>query len=173
VFDIQTATAFLVSLTLGLAIAQEKTEDPHGWTKAKWGMTQEEIQKVFPDAAQISDRTFGQMLGLRKMKVGTLDYTVRFRFSSGSAALAEVLLSPEGDPALYAEAAETELLPRLTDKYGAPTKSSEEDLDEGKRRKWEWIFSETDLTLSFSEYRDRRFNFTLLTYHKREKSDAL
>ena len=137
-------------------------------------MTQDEIQKAFPEARQITGPEFGQMLGVRNVKIGTANYSIRFRFGSGSEGLSEVLLSPEGEPEIYAELAQSELLSKLTDKYGAPTKSSEEDVsEEGKIRRWEWIFPETDVTLSFSGYTKRKNNFTVLTYHKRQKSDLL
>lgn len=171
-----TATAFLVCLTLSPTIAQEKAEDPHGWTKAKWGMTQDEIQKIFPEAIQTTDRVLGRKLTLRGFKIGRLSYAVRFVFGPGSEGLIKVFLLPEGEPAgTYAGIAQDSLRTMLTDKYGQPTQSSERDMydPDGKDRQWKWVLSETEIKLGSLQFRDDTKNYTVLTYRKKEKSDAL
>jgi len=35
------------------AFAQNAADDPGGWTKAKWGMTEAEIKAAFPQATQM------------------------------------------------------------------------------------------------------------------------
>jgi hypothetical protein len=38
-------TAVLISC---VAFAQSAADDPGGWTKAKWGMTEDEVKAAFP-----------------------------------------------------------------------------------------------------------------------------
>jgi len=44
--------AILVS---GVALAQNVADDPGGWTKAKWGMTEDELKAAFPQITQVED----------------------------------------------------------------------------------------------------------------------
>src|SRR6266404_3814392 len=160
-------------LLVGTSRAQQ-VEDPHGWTKAKWGMTEEDIKKLFSDAAILVPKTKAEaplldapkgfkFLGIRNFEIIPLAYTVRFVFDKGG--LNSVTLWPEGDKAVVCDVAQSQLLWMLKDKYGTPQSSNEDMRDPpGKDRRWEWTLPDTAIKLSFGDYRDTKFNFVFLTY---------
>jgi hypothetical protein len=185
-------TAVLV--LAGISTAQQ-AEDPRGWNKASWGMTKEEIKTAIPQAV---DFDYDSCQGLRgkvdskylagmecvskffgmPIEVNTLKCVVSFHLSAG--VLASVNLLPQGENAIASVIGQHVFLDGLTDKYGAPTHSDVKPVisglsnkPDGQEHTWEWVFSETIITLKFYENNDPHFSSTGLTYRKRQKADAL
>jgi hypothetical protein len=58
-------------------VAQNPADDPGGWTKAKWGMTEDELNATFPHIAQMQDDGSGG-IGLPRYVIENHLYAVRF-----------------------------------------------------------------------------------------------
>jgi hypothetical protein len=72
----------VLAISAGCLLAQNAADDPGGWTKAKWGMTQDEIKSAFPATGQLMDQ--GQThLGLPVYVVDHRKYAVSFSFDKG------------------------------------------------------------------------------------------
>src|SRR5664279_1371235 len=62
---------------------QNVSVDPGGWTKAKWGMKENQIKAVFPQATQVRDADGDVLLGISGYRIDPIKYTVTFGFSEG------------------------------------------------------------------------------------------
>lgn len=166
--NILTAAAVFVMAV----VCSAQAEDPHGWTKAKWGMTEAEIKAAFPDAKIVNPGARLSFLAYDGLQIGVIHYHVQFSFDKD--ALIQVNLQPEGDRAVVSEVAQGALLTGLKDKYGAP-QSHENPIASpaGQEHEWEWTFPESVIALTFAEHHERQYNFTTLVYRKRQKADAL
>ena len=77
----------------------EHSEDPQGWTLAKWGMSQEEIKAAFPEAQRGASP---DMLHLQKYIISGKKYAVSFSFdphgqlSGVRLSYQKVLVRPDG-----------------------------------------------------------------------------
>jgi hypothetical protein len=138
-------------------------DDPKGWSKAKWGMSETDIQKELPEATEIPSRfsDTGKSLGLRHFKIGSLTTTVTFRFGDKpSEGLISILLLPEFSSP---ESANREFLTMLKDKYGSPVETSEDERTmEGKIHSWQWLLQTTSIELTFGDFRNPKYNYCLL-----------
>ena len=141
-----------------------------GWTKAKWGMTKEEIAKAFPDATEFYNHLTGRTLGLRHFEIGSQKLSVMFVFGDEpSEGLTGVTMESEGP---FFDIASSAFLTRLKDKYGAPTDTTTDDdraLD-GKTHNWEWDFQVTRISLAFGDFRNPKYDFCILQYEKKGKT---
>lgn len=143
------------------------SNDPGGWTKAKWGMTQAQIGEAFPDNAKLYPEESGSrmILGLNGVTMGepaALTYRVRFFFDK-SGGLREVLIVPELEP----KSAKSRLLSGLTEKYGQPHAAPPEPTHGSLDYKWTWTFEKTIISLGYID-----FGVTTLDYKLRQSSDA-
>ena len=162
----------LLCVTLGCLFPQQNPDDPNGWTKAKWGMSKDEIIKAFPDATEFYNHLTGRAIGLRHFEIGSQKLTVMFVFGDEPASgLKSIAFEPEGP---YPELASSELLARLKDKYGQPIESATDNRTlDGKVHLWEWTIDTTDIKLSFGDFRNPEYDFCTLQYRKIEKQDVL
>lgn len=94
------ATAALVFQST--VVAEDlKTVDPGGWTKAKWGMTQDQVKEAFPQATQIQDLG-SPMLGIASYVIEHRKFSAAFGFDKdnhlASVHLADqkTLVAPDG-----------------------------------------------------------------------------
>lgn len=176
--NIKLIVAFLACLSLG---AQE---DPGGWTKAKWGMTQAQVLQVFPEAHLISyswdaPRRKGDrrpedpprvFFGLEHLTIGAspITYIVEFTFKAG--ALESVKI--ENDQRARHGASSGLLLSGLREKYGEPvTVTTERPFSFVLLCNWEWMLPQTVITLHTNEMPTAEID--TLTYRHRVKNDQL
>jgi hypothetical protein len=64
-----------------VASAQNPSDDPGGWTKAKWGMTESELKAAFPQIAQVEDDDGSSGIGLPHYVIENHLYAVAFLIS--------------------------------------------------------------------------------------------
>jgi hypothetical protein len=93
-----TFTSALV-LAAGFLFAQNPADDPGGWLKAKWGMTQPRISEAFPGQTNMyndwSRSKPALALGINGTVIASAHYDVRFFFDKDGG-LSGVLIAPEG-----------------------------------------------------------------------------
>lgn len=154
----------LVLFALGFAVlAQESRRidavDPGGWSKAKWGMTVEEVVQVFNGQAKRTDgckERSGSPPSAKDPKVCLAEiedieiegdhFRVAFRFDRVTKRLDIVNLEPVGD--LYAWDTRAEKLERmLTEKYGQPAYRKNTDQRLFKGVDCTWVFPQTKIFL--------------------------
>jgi len=61
----------------GRLFPQNAADDPGGWTKAKWGMTQEQIKEAFPETTEIQEMN-EMHLGLSMSVINHRKFAVAF-----------------------------------------------------------------------------------------------
>jgi hypothetical protein len=125
------------------------SKDFDGWSKAKWGMSDEEIQAAFaPDVKRLpkrikyDERSFD--LVLNDFKAGQINFTVRFLMDEQSDRLAGVSLKSE-DSTLSADlfwALEKDLIQN----YGLPSHRSK-----GVRLLTGWKFPSSSIEMLYVE----------------------
>jgi hypothetical protein len=182
----------VAALSTVLLHAQATSDDPRGWSKAKWGMTKKQIQTTFPETTLLENDEYGvhtSFLGIRGYLISSEQFTVTFSFSKDGR-LEYVLLEPEnryvgkdgkefsGPPTAVAEDTKMTLLKLLTDKYGKPTQLSTEPNERGGGldRKWQWVFPQTIIELEWVAFGDPEFKHldkTDLSYSLRTRRKDL
>jgi hypothetical protein len=151
----------LFILAASLATAADK-DDPGGWTKAKWGMTGEDIVQAFAGDAARRDPP---------EKVSGIPIAVSVKSVDLAGAKFEALMVPDKDGKLKSvllqplkgEAQNAYLFQRLQDlleqKYGRPWKS-EADHDTSLQ----WTFPSTVITLNMTSMPAMNFCIVMLKY---------
>jgi hypothetical protein len=66
-----------MAIYAGCLFAQNPADDPSGWTKAKWGMTEAELKLAFPEIAQVQDGGSNR-IGLPRYVIANHLYAVAF-----------------------------------------------------------------------------------------------
>lgn len=183
--------ATFMGLLLGIVavagLAQNPGDDPGGWTKAKWGMTEDQIKAAFPDAAQVRFFRETNRLGLPAYNIDRIRFEVVFGFDA-SGALQEVTLFDEFTAegmrqftdtqrlsaipgvATGIENVKGDLLNSLTTKYG---KFSDHAITEkGTQDEWSWLFPSTTVKLQWRHAGDS-IDGVHLFYNARKKSADL
>ena len=171
----------LLAAVASYAVAQNPADDPGGWSKAKWRMTEKQLREAFPQAETMKDGS-SQTLGIRNFLIAVTSFKVIFGDDEGG--LYRVRLMPEGKgignegtPEMVVDLTKAVLLPQLTDNYGKPTQTtSERNVDGGgTTQKWEWIFPTTQITLEVAKYGPGFADLDRLelSYQLREKHGAL
>jgi len=174
----------LITLLLCGALATvgiSENLDISGWNKAKWGMTQEQVVRELPEATihppdQYSLKPF---LAIDQYSIGARKYAIKFAFDEAGE-LFRVEILPEHkcssclrEGGVAAEAAQSELLDLLKDKYGKASNSSTEKDGNATHHLWEWIRTQGRIDLSYYEYPDWRSSFMSLVYYRRKESKAV
>jgi len=187
----RTTLIWLLAIVAVAGRAQTPADDPGGWTKAKWGMTVDQIKAAYPDAAQVPSLAVTR-LRLPAYKINSYRFEVVFWFDA-SDTLQEVALSDEfsvegmkrlQDNQLTAaqrtypisgaargiENIKDDLLSSLTAKYG---KFSDHAVTEkGTQDEWLWLFPTTTVKLTWRHAGDS-IDGTHLLYSARKKSADL
>ena len=134
-------------IMMALAVALVAGDDPGGWSKAKWGMTEEEVIKAFDgQVKRIEAAEPGQRprVGIEALDVAGMKLTVSMGFGADGK-LRAVLFEP-----VNLSDASNDMFQRLenllVEKYGRPWKSSE-GTSTGSTE-MQWSFATTVITLS-------------------------
>lgn len=169
----------VTAIAASSALGQNPKDDPGGWTKAKWNMTEARLKTIFPDLAPTMDQIMNQTEpGLRHYRIQGVPgspYTVTFVMRGPGLASVYLTSELEGPPQTVAELSKIELLSALTDKYGKPSQETEERDHTGSEKKWEWIFPTTRIVLYWNHDSDPRFqkdDKTDLLYLRRDKNES-
>jgi len=177
-----------MTVAAGCLFAQNPADDPGGWTKAKWGMTQAQIVEAYSGQTRLRDYSAPKphsVLEIAGISIGTgPPYKASFSFDKASR-LSSVLIEPAtgmSGTGSVASVAKSNLLTALTDKYGLPqadTPIPAHD-DYGMHKityKWTWIFPTTVISLNYVDYGSSMSTgvtgITYLSYRLRQTSDAL
>lgn len=183
--SMRTTLIALLAIVAVAGLAQNPVDDPGGWTKAKWGMTEDQIRTAFPDADQV--KLSSTHLGLPAYNIGLIRFVVAFEFDA-SGGLGTVTLydeftvaglrryldekqiyQPSGVAAAI-ERVKDDLLSSLTAKYG---KFSDHAItDKGTQDEWLWLFPSTTLKLEWS-HAGYSIDGVHLRYSARKKSADL
>lgn len=190
----KTLAALIITIGASSALAQNPNDDPSGWTKAKWGMTEQDLRKVFPEAEPLQKDVFqhldiqhfridGESIGAKLAELFKVTFVL-----DKEAKLTSVHLATEGKlvksdgtdfggpPLSVAQFTEIFLLQKLTDNYGKPTQTSSEEDSGTQAQKWVWIFPTTQISLVCITDPTRPnsdLNRTDLSYQQRKKDSAL
>ncbi|MDR3566322.1 MAG: hypothetical protein P4N59_33475 [Negativicutes bacterium] len=154
----------LVSLlVVAAAIA---ADDPGGWTKAKWGMTEAQLAEAFgPDIVRLDppDSIAGGKIKIFQavdVQIGGTPFRAKL-VPDKDGKLDSVLFSARDkkDVNQYTFQSLQEL---LVQKYGRPWKSAA-----GQDAEFQWSLGSTVITLSFTQYKDVDWSNLILQYrHK-------
>lgn len=136
----------ILYIMMALAVASSAADDPGGWSKARWGMTDEEILKAFDGQVvrfAAVDPHQRARVGIEALDVAGIK--VKVYMAPGSDEKLEHILFA---PALADQTDDTfqafENL--LVQKYGKPWKS-----DDSSNTELQWTFPTTVITLTRSE----------------------
>lgn len=169
----------------GLPLMASDSDDPGGWTKAKWGMTYAQLHAALPDAVRWKDPKGLTHIGLRNYVIDDIWFCVEFFYKIGEE-LNAVVITPERDAdanfpnekrrdigiAVLMGHADWVLGTSLFTKYGKPDSiyaPSDEDSRVSK-----WLFPRTEIRLTYTD--DKKYYIgsdSTLFYLKRVKSDQL
>jgi hypothetical protein len=181
-------------LLSSVAFAQNSSDDPGGWTKAKWGMTQDQIRTAFPETAQIDDGTGRLSLGLRSYPIEQRKFAVVFSFdnekrlNSVRLEFQKILIGRNGSElslvcdkcdafvkAAMNERAVTDgkdfILHTLTDKYGNPTTHRVES--DGRMEYFDWLFPSTKISLFWFHSQFKELDSVSVSFALHAKSSDL
>jgi hypothetical protein len=140
-------------------------EDVKGWNKARWGMTEREIEYAFKGKVErlrepIVDKQEGIYVTqeIRDLSFANADFTVSFVMDDKTNQLREVVLTPEGS---HFKVLFEILENKLVTKYGSVTYKDKDDIDVQKLGKngygqgqtsRRWKFPSTLITLEYWVY---------------------
>jgi hypothetical protein len=151
---------------LAAAAAAFAADDPGGWTKAKWGMTDDQILAAFPgQAVRLDPPDAGAHIGIKTFDLADSPFDVRFL--SDAAGLRKVVLTALSQPSPRLDALFQDLENLLVDKYGRPWKS-----DEAGDTDFQWSFPTTTITLGRTKVSGFGTQFVSLIYAKRQPSSS-
>jgi hypothetical protein len=166
-------TSFIM-INTSISVAAEPGNDVKGWSKAIWGMTEEEVLKTFEGQAQRRELPIQlgyktNSIDIKKMMIGHYTFNVSFYFATTEKKLMEIMLDFHGKP----DFKDFEVLTKMmTKKYGEPSESKESRsfkksiVFSGTT----WNFPSTKITLIYTE--DPKLKKLLLDYsEKSEKED--
>jgi hypothetical protein len=148
----------MYTLLAGAAFA---ADDPGGWSKAKWGMTEPQLTETFGAASivRVPLAGGGSWPGIDVDLLGTAFRAALALDKDGR--LSAVTLSPRDN-----KAADEFLFQRLQDalfeKYGRPWKSTA-----GHNTKFQWSFPTTSITLTMFQDKSLDFCMISLSYDRR------
>jgi hypothetical protein len=131
------------------AVATFAAEDPGGWSKAKWGMSDEEILAALPGQAVRLDppeKYLGSRVHIPSFELAGSEFEVHF-VPDKAGRLSSVLLSPVGTPSEGFDYLFQSLENLLVAKYGRPWKSTE-----ARSERIQWSLKTTTITLSRSKF---------------------
>jgi hypothetical protein len=90
----------LILFSLFILVTVAYAEDPGGWNKAKWGMTEDELRKVFegqltklPETIQNKNGTHCNYT-MNDVKIGDFKFKATFCMNNDTKGLAQVQLDP-------------------------------------------------------------------------------
>jgi hypothetical protein len=147
----------LVSVGLGFAQpAAPPPEDPGGWTKAKWGMTEEQVIAAFPGGAvrlteRLEARTFNggvATIGIKQYRIRLQDFEILFLMGFQSHRLEQVIVRPSDVANLQMFGVASmfrDFEPLLLSKYGPPTYR---DVSDANHPVSKWYFPTTIIDMS-------------------------
>lgn len=116
-----------------------------GWQKAKWGMTKEDVKKVFPKATDFVITMKGkqfQKWGLSDYEISGCHYNVDFGFSGDKLNAVDLQLTDLKDGGKCGP----KMSSLLVDKYGKPTTSDNEKKRDMETTSEKWLIGNTTIT---------------------------
>jgi hypothetical protein len=134
-------------------------DDPGGWTKAKWGMTEAELLAAFPgQAARLDppDKNTGCRVVIKDFTLSGVNFQV-YMMPDPDGRLSSVLLQPAKSDDQTDQLFQ-DLQNLLVQKYGRPWKTAE-----GNNAEIQWTFKTSTVTLA----RTRFPGFTTQLVHVR------
>ena len=157
----------LLVVTLCLFPLLAAGDDPAGWTRAKWGMTEAQLAEAFPGQLATwshPDQLNHSRIGLDRFEIGTIAYKVQF-CPDADGRLSSVILAPI-DLSDMNEVVFQKLEQLLVEKYGRPYKA-----EDGVARNRQWTFQTTVIELALSSIPGTRQRLLHVEY--RHKSSDL
>jgi hypothetical protein len=172
---------FLLTCCAGRSTAQI-LQDPGGWSKARWGMTANELRTAFPEAV-----VAGPVLAIPECEIDGERVHITFEVDA-QAGLRRIRIEPDEkssvDPTLdvppptVARIGEILLLAGLKEQFGEPREATTEpSFDETGQvtHQWRWGFPSTSVVLVWKAYASPDYHDldrTYLVYEKRSAETA-
>ncbi len=160
-------------------------KDVEGWSKARWGMTEEEILKAFTgEAKQLEKRENYKnayaTVGIDDIEIGGAKYKVRFLMDNYKNTLRQVLIKTKDENPAGAEVWFKSLEQMLVEKYGQPSYKDEKRepdrrisrtvvLEGSVKLTTAWNFPTTIIELSYLEIRSINSRILTISYRQRLK----
>ncbi|HTX34337.1 MAG TPA: hypothetical protein VME43_04920 [Bryobacteraceae bacterium] len=143
-------------IMVALALACAAVEDPGGWTKAKWGMTDDQVLAAFPGQAARLDppELNGARVSIKSIELSGAEFRVYFIPDAAGHLRAVILNAVKPTGALFQS-----LENLLVAKYGRPWKTDEAG-DSGVQ----WSFPTTVITLTRVQVPNFGTQFLSLAY---------
>jgi hypothetical protein len=126
-----------------LGLAAFAAEDPGGWTKAKWGMSEADLRAAFPEARRLDppEPVNKATLTIDSVKLADIEFTVYFS-PDPKGHLSRVILNPR-----YSADANDRVFQALenalVEKYGRASKTEEDNVTI-----LQWRFPQTTIELT-------------------------
>jgi hypothetical protein len=142
----------LLCIIMSNKIAIAQNADVKGWGKTTWGMSEGEINKLYPEAKRFKDN----ILNISDIVIGTHKYDVTFIFDPQCNKLIDVIVGvPRGKPISGTQFSELEK--ELTIKYGHPAYRNERPTV-AKEIVTIWTFPSTTIELKYVLMRSQALN---------------
>jgi len=149
-------------LVLAAIATGADTQDPGGWTAAKWGMTDAQVLAAIPVATSLDPPDAGAHVHIKSFDLAGAAFHVLFQ-ADKDGRLQSVLLSPVGTPAEGINYLFQNLQNLLVEKYGRPWTSTE-----GHGTEIQWSLKTTTITLSRVKFPG--IDIQILNLHYKRKS---
>jgi len=154
-------------------LAQPK--DVEGWSKARWGMTEEQILSAFEGQVEQFPKTETYQgvyvnLWIRNLDIGGEQYEVRFQMDNKTSQLVQVLIKPKEGKALSVHFKFLEQM--LIEKYGPPSYKNDEHSRTMTQFTCAWNFPTTIIELKYTDFKVVEPFFSL-TYRPNKKQENL
>jgi hypothetical protein len=151
-------------------------QDPGGWQKTKWGITEAQLLKMYPAALKIDAPATATNYGftVTDVVIEKMHFDIKFWFDETGLRL--VALTPDGAekiirPAVYYGF----MFDLLRDKYGKPAsqKESQDDGITGVTKESEWRLNTTVISILYIDPTRFKERTLVVQYRKRYSSDAI
>lgn len=180
--------SLLILLFLMCNYVLAQSNDVEGWSKARWGMTEDDLLKAFEgQAIRLEQKNYNDSystIEIRDIEIGSDHYQVRFLMDNNKKTLSKVLITPLDTDLAAAEIRFKGLEKLLIEKYGQP--SFRDDKKEPDTRisgslvhkgsvklTTAWNFSSTIIELSYLELRSINMRSLVISYSQRVKLNNL
>jgi hypothetical protein len=163
----------MIAIVSVIAAAPLFAQDPEGWQKAKWDMTEAQIVAIYPGAQKDEETVQGKFSRLKLSDIAVQDIHFEVSFTFQNNRLYMVALKPNGDRTGFRPGLQYErMISLLKDKYGDPT-SHKDTHDDGLKKKAEWRLKTTVIETLYIESPLFKYRDVVIQYRKRESADGI
>lgn len=147
-------------------------KDVEGWSKAQWGMTEEQILEIFKgevvrlDKVEFYENWYAS-IGINNLEIGGDKFYVHFLMNKKKKTLQQVNIIAKEEALQGIEVVFEFLEQLLVEKYGKPSFKNEEEY----KGRVIWNFPTTVIELSYLVISEINFKKLTIIYHPPRKDD--